>query len=370
MSDPLLRPAAPQPAAGESAAAQPAEQQPAARETAVASRLLRGPNAVTKGRAADLRAGRVAFVMATVVRAERPTSAKAGDVAVVLADGTVEGFVGGECAEASVRHQALEALEMGQPVLLRISPGAPPEATPAADRSRIPEGDEGVITVHNPCLSGGTLEIFLEPDLPPPVLIVHGASPIARALASLAEHLGYVVEHTGAGTATGVGAATEGPHSDAGFSGAAAVVVASHGRDEEAVLTAAVRADVGYIGLVASKKRGTAVLERLDVPAAYRATIHTPAGLDLGARKPQEIALSILAEIVSTRPKHAGGPEGGTGVVPVAAVASAVDPVCGMTVAVGASTPTAEHATEPYFFCGLGCRDAFVADPAGFLGRR
>jgi xanthine dehydrogenase accessory factor len=304
--------------------------------------------------------------MATVVRAERPTSAKAGDVAVVLADGTVEGFVGGECAEASVRHQALEAIETGQPVLLRISPGA----EPAADWSPVPTADEGVITVHNPCLSGGTLEIFLEPDLPPPVLVVHGASPIARALALLAEHLGYVVERTGGGATTGSDAAPEDVASEAVFRGAAAVVVASHGRDEEAVLTAAVRAGVGYVGLVASRKRGTAVLERLDIPAASRSTIHTPAGLDLGARKPQEIALSILAEIVSTRPKLTGGAGNGAVVAAEAVVASSVDPVCGMTVAVVPSTLTAEHAGEPYFFCGLGCRDAFVADPAAFLDRQ
>jgi len=329
-------------------------------------------NSVTRARAADLRARRVPFVMATVVRAERPTSAKAGDVAVVLADGTVEGFVGGECAESSVQHRALEALETGQPVLLRISPGAPPDPPVPAETSPGPDGGhgppQGLITVHNPCLSGGTLEIFLEPDLPPAVLVVHGDSPIALALASLATHLGYAVEHT------------EVPmEGDVGFAGAAAVVVASHGRGEEAVLTAAAWAGVPYIGLVASRTRGAAVLDRLELLEAAKSRIRTPAGLDLGARKPQEIALSILAEIVSSRPRVAG--EGGAGEVaagegggraeggpaPAPAVTTAIDPVCGMTVAVTAQALSAEDGAEQYYFCGLGCRDAFIANPSNYV---
>jgi len=307
--------------------------------------------------------------MATVVRAERPTSAKAGDVAVVLGDGRVEGFVGGECAEASVRHQALQALETGQPVLLRISPSASPDAAPPRDGSAVPDGDQGVITVHNPCQSGGTLEIFLEPDLPPPILVVHGNSPTALALASLAEHLGYIVERCDDVAGTDAGSPLSGPESTAGFTGAAAVVVASHGRGEEAVLTAAVRAEIPYIGLVASRTRGAAVLERLDVGEESKSAIHTPAGLDLGARKPQEIALSILAEIMSTRPKRTGG-AGNTQAPAAPTLTPATDPVCGMMVAVVSSALAAEHSGVRYFFCGPGCRDAFVADPTGVLARR
>ncbi|MGD0082369.1 MAG: XdhC family protein [Acidimicrobiales bacterium] len=326
-------------------------------------------NSATRARAADLRTRRVPFVMATVVRAERPTSAKAGDVAVVLADGTVEGFVGGECAEASVRHRALEALETGQPVLLRISPGASPGTAPAPDGPPGADGtqgaSQGLITLHNPCLSGGTLEIFLEPDLPPAVLVVHGDSPIALALASLAEHLGYLVERTDASTGGQPG----------DLAGSAAVVVASHGRGEEAVLTAAVRAGVPYVGLVASRTRGGAVLDRLDLPEVAKSRIRTPAGLDFGARKPQEIALSILAEIVSTRPRDTVQPAGGGDTAQAEspappAVTAAIDPVCGMTVAVVPGAVGAEDGAELYYFCGLGCRDAFVANPSVYLASR
>lgn len=287
------------------------------------------PHTGLHARAAELRAARTPFVVATVVRAERPTSAKPGDAALILADGTVAGFVGGECAEASVRAQAVAALASAEPVLLRITP------TPEA-------GAPGTLTVHNPCLSGGTLEIFLEPVLPPPLLVVHGRAPIATALAGLAERLGWAV------------CAWEGalpPDADA-------VVVASHGRDEEAVLAGAVAAGVPYVGLVASRRRGAAVLDRIDGSAVIR----TPAGLDIGARTPDEVALSILAEIISLRPR----PDAGNVTAAPRGAATAVDPVCGMTVAAVDSSLHVDHGGRRWWFCGSGCRQAFVADPSAF----
>ena len=220
------------------------------------------------GRAAALEAERVPHVCATVVRAGRPASVQPGAGAIVLGDGTIEGFVGGHCAEPSVRLHALRVLETGEPLLLRIEPGNGDEA--AVD---------GAITVHNPCISGGALEIFLEPHLPAPRMRVVGDTPIAHALIELAAGLGYEI---GEGDET-------------------AVVVASHGRDEEDVLATALETGVPYVGLVASRKRGKAVVDSLDVSDEDRARVHTPAGLDIGARTPEEIALSILAEIVSTR---------------------------------------------------------------------
>jgi xanthine dehydrogenase accessory factor len=227
-------------------------------------------------RAAALRAERVPFVQATVVRAGRPASVRAGATALVLGDGTIDGFVGGHCAEPSVRLHALHALETGDALLLRIEPGTGHEAAA-----------EGAITVHNPCISGGALEIFLEPHLPKPRVHVVGDTPIAMALTELGASLGYDV------------AAATGPI-DPSIDDAA-VVVASHGRDEEQALEAALSAGVPYVGLVASPKRGRAVLDSLDVREDDRARVHTPAGLDIGARTPHEIALSILAQIVSTR---------------------------------------------------------------------
>lgn len=295
-------------------------------------------------RAAGLRAERVPFVHATVVLAERPTSAKPGDSAVVFADGTIEGFVGGTCAESTVRAQSLALLDSGDPLLLRITPSPEEETEPRPDR----------LTVHNPCLSGGTLEIFLEPVVPAPLLLVHGDSPTATALAGLGQRLGYQV-HPGVG---------------ADLTSAAAVVCASHGRDEEEVLTAALTAGVPYVALVASPKRGESVVASLEVDEAARARVHTPAGLDIGARTPEEIALSILAEMVAERRRTSGRPveehrheEHGAAAPP----GTAVDPVCGMTVATVETSLHLDHEGVRYWFCGSGCLRAFAADPAGYL---
>jgi xanthine dehydrogenase accessory factor len=237
-------------------------------------------------RAELLRRERVPFVHARVVRAERPTSAKPGDEALVLADGTVEGFVGGACAEATVREESLRLLESGETMLLRITPqsvevaGEPGRADPA-----------GTVTVVNPCLSGGTLELFLEPVVPAPLVAVLGDTPIARAVTAVGAALGYHVV----------------PFEASALDSAAAVVLASHGgTGEEDALRDALAADVPYVGLVASRTRGEAVVAELGVEVPTAARTHTPAGLDIGARTPEEVALAILAEMVASRPRAPG----------------------------------------------------------------
>jgi xanthine dehydrogenase accessory factor len=305
-------------------------------------------NVDVQARAAELRRDRVPFVHARVVRAERPTAAKPGDEAVVLSDGTIEGFVGGVCAESTVRAQSLSLLDSGESLLLRIAP--------SADAGAGDNDSEGTLTVVNPCLSGGTLEIFLEPVVPAPTIAVHGESPIAAALAALAERVGFEV--------------VEG---DAGGASPAAVVVASHGRDEEPVLEAAARAGVPYVGLVASRKRGEAVVAALDLDDAQRAAVHTPAGLDIGARTPREVALSILAEIVALRPRPSGGhgssaaTAAGPASEPAARPEVATDLVCGMTVVADDTALHLDHAGQRYWFCGTGCLRAFAADPSAYL---
>ncbi len=235
-------------------------------------------------RAGALQRQRVPVVHARVVRVEPPTSVKPGDEALVLADGTVEGFVGGTCAESAVRAQSLALLDSGESVLLRIT--ATEEEPGRVDRP-------GTVTAYNPCLSGGTLEIFLEPVVPSPLIAVHGDTPIARALLALCGPAGYHAVPAQAAT----------------LDVAAAVVVASHGRDEPEILTAALTAGVPYVGLVASRQRGEAVVGALDVDAGARGRVRTPAGLDIGARTPEEVALSILAEIVATRLSRSGTAE-------------------------------------------------------------
>jgi xanthine dehydrogenase accessory factor len=272
------------------------------------------------------------------VRAEHPTSVHAGDSAVVHPDGTIEGFVGGTCAESSVQVHAQAALHRREPLLLRILPGV--ESTTA---------EHGAVTVSNPCLSGGAVEIFLEPLAPPARLLVVGDTPIAHSLATLAEPLGFAVE-VAAGDAAD-------PHADD-----AGVVVASHGRDEEVALAAALRAGVPYVALVASRTRGAAVLAALDVDQVARDRVSVPAGLDIGARTAPEIALSILAELIAARGQHSA--EVAEGVAPGGPVdepGTAVDPVCGMTVLRAGTTVHVEADGETHWFCCAGCRDTFLA---------
>lgn len=294
----------------------------------------------------SLRAGRTPFVLATVVRAERPTSAKPGDCALVLADGTIDGFVGGVCAESTVRLESLRLLRAGESGLLRITP-----STGAAAEDEV----EGLRTVGNPCLSGGTLEIFLEAMIPAALVTVFGEAPVARALVRVGHALDWDVRSS---VDAGVPIAAD----------TSAVVVASHGRDEATVLRAALKADVPYIALVASRKRSVAVLAELGVDAEQRDRIHAPAGLDIGSRTAQEIALSVFAEIVCHRPR-VNIPDGLSGQVaasPEPLIETARDPVCGMTVAVSAASLSAQHAGVTTYFCGTGCRQAFLDDPIRF----
>ena len=309
-------------------------------------------------KAETLRQARTPYVLATVVRAERPTSAKAGDSALILADGTLEGFVGGTCAESTVRLQGLRLLQTGTSTLLRITP----EDEAAAPTERVSDEAEGMIVVNNPCLSGGSLEIFLEAMMPAPLIHVHGDAPVARALVRVGAAAGY--DLVAADAATVIPPDT------------AAVVVASHGRGEEAAIAAAVRAEVPYIALVASRKRGEIVLKGVGVSPER---VHSPAGLDIGARTASEVAVSILAEIIATSREPRllvpdSVPAVPAGTVPAESTArpaelgtTALDPVCGMTVTITADALAAEHAGQMFYFCGSGCKVAFTDDPHRYL---
>jgi xanthine dehydrogenase accessory factor len=221
-------------------------------------------------RALELTERRVPFVHARVVRAQAPASAHPGDEAIVHGDGTIDGFVGGQCAEGSVRTAALGALVGGAPLLLRVLPQG---------EASFPE-TPGAQVVVNPCLSGGALEIYLEPVLPPPLVVVTGTTPIAEAFVALADVLGYATAR-----------ALPDEH-------ATAVIVAGQGHGDAEAVRAALDAGVPYIALVASRRRGSALLDELGLDERQRRRVHTPAGLDIGARTAPEIALSILAEVV------------------------------------------------------------------------
>jgi xanthine dehydrogenase accessory factor len=336
-------------------------------------------------RASELAAQRAPFVTATVVRTSRPTSASPGDVALVLGDGTIEGFVGGVCAQHSVRVYALKTIASGEPVLLKILPdaeeGSEDEAALTEEQIMAAQeeltSDEGAVTVKNTCLSGGAIEVFLEPVVPAPRVLVVGDAPIAGAIHRIGEELNLEI----------VTVDKNGPDPTADD---LAVVVAGHGRDEYDGLRRGLEAGVPYVGLVASHKRGAAVLQDLrddGVPDGLLELVDVPAGINVGARDPGEIALSILAKIVSVRREEridAPKPEGGGLAVHRAggrahekapgrakarratapsseAPVIAVDPICGMTVAAVPGTPSVEHDGETIYFCCEGCKAKYEA---------
>lgn len=289
-----------------------------------------------------LRTERVPFVEATVVRAQPPTSARPGDTAVVRADGTIEGFVGGQCAETSVVTAALDVLAEGDPLLLRILPDEG-GMLPVLEQADAP-GERRVV---NPCLSGGAVEVFLRPHRPAPAVHVVGSSPVALELTATLSSLGFAAERVDGG---GLAVA-----------GALAVVVSTHGRDEPETLRAALDAGVPFIGLVASRRRGTAVLDAMDLASEERARVRTPVGLPIGARTHAEIALSVAAELI--REVRVEGLATSQKVA-VARPTTAVDPICGMQVTVTAMTPHLEHQGRELWFCAPGCRERYAADVA------
>jgi xanthine dehydrogenase accessory factor len=301
------------------------------------------------------------FVLATVTWARAPSSGKPGSTALVTADGRVRGWLGGACAQPTVVQQALQALADGRCRVLFLGP--------AGDGD--PEARDGVVRVPMACASEGSMEVFVEPVLPKPQVVVIGRSPAVESLVALAGALEWrtVVVDDGGDAANHPGAdrvVTSLDLSGVGVDERSFVVVATQGHYDEPALEAALATSAGYVGLVASAKRAAGVLEWLrssGVADEDVARVHAPAGLDLGSVAHEEIAVAILAEMVATR---AGGamPAG----VAVAAPETAIDPVCQMTVEVATAHYVTEHDGTPYYFCAAGCQRAFENDPAAFLG--
>ncbi len=281
-------------------------------------------------------------VKAIVVWASRPTSAKPGDSAWILPSGEVRGFVGGQCALASVRVAAERCRISERPLLLQIVPGD----DSSGPLSALGTVEEGVETVSNPCLSGGAMAIFLQPHLAAPLVVVHGTSPVAEAVLDAGPALGFDT------------ARDYDPHRVP-----AAVLIATHGGDESAMLNTALASGARYVGVVASRKRSAALLASVGLSDQQAGRVHSPAGLDIGARRPGEIAASIYAEIIATTKTTAGSED-----LPVDQIATeAEDPVCHMVVAAVEGTLHADIAGQRYYFCSPHCRDSFVASGTHIL---
>lgn len=329
---------------------------------------------------ADLRRRGESFALATVVMRQAPVSSHLGDKALIFEDGRIEGYVGGACSREIVRKQALEALQAGKPRLVKITPQV-------AAQEILSRADEVVIPMT--CASEGAVEVYIEPQGSPSVLLVVGASRIAVATAHLAGVSGYPVtlaceasELEGVPLGDGVQVI---PRQDLGdwLTGRnptrTGVVVASQGHYDEDALAVILRAmpRPSYLGLVASRKRGNTVLETLEVMGVPRATLAPlkfPAGLDLGGQTPEEVALSILAEMVALkRGKRLEAPAptavSPSPAPPAPASTVALDPVCGMSVEIASARHRYEFEGQLYYFCCPHCKAKFQKDPSQYLSQ-
>jgi xanthine dehydrogenase accessory factor len=288
-----------------------------------------------------VQAGRLAgegkpYALATVVRVVRPASTRRGDRALVTPDGALAGWVGGACSEPIVVREALRALADGEPRLVQIGPAGSGVGAP-----------DDVVVAESRCASEGVVEVLIEPELPGPLLAVLGEGVAGRTLVELARIVGWrVTDELDPDTA------------------ADAVVVATMGHGDEDALASALKAGVDYVALVASARRAAVVLDALregGIAEEALARVRSPAGRDLGPSTQEEIAVAVLAELVDWRHGRAASPAGlasagaeGSSTAPT----EAVDPVCGMTVAV-AGAPTAVRDGVTWYFCSVGCRDHF-----------
>ena len=304
--------------------------------------------------AADLQRRGEPFVLATVVRCEAPTSAKPGAKALVHADGRVEGWVGGACAEPVLVRESLKALRDGRPRLIGLY----------GEGGRQPDRTEGILDYAMTCHSGGTLEIYVEPYLPTPQLVLVGHGPVIDALETLGRAAGYsLVPLRDASAWARLETLDLGRR--------ASVVVATHADSDEDALARVLRSEAGYVSLVASRKRTTSILGRLSqrgVAADRLGRLKAPAGLDLGAVTPVEIAISILAEIVqhhrSDKTVEAETPSD------TATPAEAIDPICGMSVDIASAPYRSDVAGRTTYFCCLHCKETFDRDPGRYLAAR
>lgn len=332
--------------------------------------------------AVALAEARVPFVLATVVWRRGPSSGQQGSKAVILADGTVRGWLGGACAEPTVVVQAREALLDGEPRLLLLGDVEDPSSGAAGLEdagavggcgSASAGGSGGTYSVPMACENDGALEVYLEPVPSRPQLVVIGRSPGVAALALMGRALEWDVAVIDDGGSPDEHPLPELVRTSLDLSGlgvgvGSAVVVATQGHYDDLALEAALATDAAYVGLVAGHKRADAVAENLrgrGVSEEDLARIQAPAGLDLGRLSNRELAVAIMADLVARR---ASGELSRWGAVPEAP-ASAIDPVCGMTVLVAGAKYHSSHDGADYWFCAAGCRKAFETDPPGALSK-
>ena len=296
-----------------------------------------------------------------IVHAEKPTSGKVGDKAIVTADGELHGWIGGSCAQPTVSKEGVKSLKDGQSRLIRLSAN-PAEMTPR----------EGLIDFPMTCFSGGTLEIYIEPQYPKPRLIIVGTMSVAQTLIHLGKLMSYDVILVDPDGDAPVQAEAKHTMADLSKLGNYVrpdtyIVVATHGNFDEVAIENALKANASYIGLVSSKKRFEKVREYLTLQGISEdsiASIKAPAGLDIQARRGDEIALSIMAEIVQKRRNRELEHDlQAFNAKPLVAI----DPVCGMEVEISTAKASYDYEGTTYYFCCNGCKLTFSKNPDKYL---
>jgi xanthine dehydrogenase accessory factor len=310
-----------------------------------------------------LRSAELPFAIAIVVRYQPPVSGKPGDKAVVQADGSIWGWIGGGCVQPLVVREALKAIEEEKPRLVRIAP-------PASARP-----EDGIVSYPMTCHGGGSLDIYIEPVLAKPRLLVIGRSLVAQTLCRLGKTIGYEVAIAGC-----AGNRDHFPNADlvlaeldlqrVRVTSGTYVVVSTQGEDDETALEQAVYTEARYIAFVASHTKAKKVFEFLagkGVASDRLARVRAPAGLHLGSLSPEEIAVSILAEIVQLRRAQPTADDASGAPASIFDLSEARDPVCGMVVNVTAAQHTSDYGRRTFYFCCAGCKRAFDKEPASYM---
>jgi xanthine dehydrogenase accessory factor len=302
-------------------------------------------------KAGELLAKGEPFAVAVVVRYLAPISGKPGDKAIVFADGTIWGWIGGGCAQPVVIKEALEAIKDGQSRLIRISPSSSPE--------------EGIVDYNMNCHSGGTLDIFIEPVLPKPHILILGRSPVGQALAKLGKAISYTVSVAAPQADRQSYPDADWVQADLSLGGLKIgsqtfIVVSTQGECDEEALERALQTPASYVAFVASKVKAAKVLQHLgerEIGAERLNHVRAPAGLNIGADSPEEIAVSILAEIIQLS-KSRGTTQKDSAILPEQKQ-EAKDPICGMTVGIATAKYKSEFDGKSFYFCCAGCKQTF-----------
>ena len=311
-------------------------------------------------KASELLAQGEPFAVAEVVRYLSPISGKVGDKAIVFADGTVWGWIGGGCAQPAVIKEALKALKDGRPRLVRISPTSSSQ-------------EEGIVAYNMTCHSGGTLDVYIEPVLPKPNILILGGSPVGRTLAKLGKAINYSVSVAGPQADRTTYPDADQVQAYLDLSGVRIgpqtfIVVSTQGECDEEALEQALRTDASYVAFVASKVKAAKVLQSVGergIRAERLNQVRAPAGLNIQAGTEEEIAVSILAEIVQLSKSQAI--EQNDMATPPEEKEEARDPICGMIVDIRKAKYQTEFGGKPFYFCCDGCKQAFDRQPDKYV---